>query len=59
VNARNVTTNTKASRGGLCMERLCLRYGDGDEEVVALDDVSLAVAAGELVAVAGASGSEK
>jgi putative ABC transport system ATP-binding protein len=51
--------NAKTTRGGLCMEHLCLRYGDGDEEVVALDDVSLTVDAGELVAVAGASGSGK
>lgn len=51
--------NDKTTRGGLRMEHLCLRYGDGDEEVVALDDVSLAVDVGELVAVVGASGSGK
>ena len=51
--------SAKSARGGLRLEHLCLRYGDGDEEVVALDDVSLAVDAGELVAVAGASGSGK
>jgi len=41
------------------MEHLCLRYGDGDEHAVALDDVSLVVYPGELVAVVGASGSGK
>lgn len=45
--------------GGLVMERVCLRFGDGDEEVVALDEVSLAVEEGEMVAVVGASGSGK
>ena len=35
------------------------RYGSGDTEVVALDDIDLEVAAGELVAVMGASGSGK
>lgn len=59
MNAKTITMDAKAARGGLRMEHLCLRYGDGDEEVVALDDVSLAVDAGELVAVAGASGSGK
>ena len=38
---------------------MCLRFSDGDEEVVALDNVSLAVDSGELVAVVGASGSGK
>ena len=51
--------DARTARGGLCLEHLCLRYGDGDEEIVALDDVSLAVDPGELVAVAGASGSGK
>lgn len=59
MNAKKITIDAETARGGLRMEHLCLRYGDGDEEVVALDDVSLAVDAGELVAVAGASGSGK
>ena len=59
MNAKEITTDAKTARGGLCMEHLCLRYGDGDEEIVALDDVSLAVDPGELVAVVGASGSGK
>ena len=59
MNGKKITMDVKATRGGLCMEHLRLCYGDGDEEVVALDDVSLAVDAGELVAVAGASGSGK
>ena len=49
----------KTERGGLRMESVSLRYGDGDEVVVALDDVSLVVDPGELVAVVGASGSGK
>lgn len=48
-----------ADRTGLCLEHVCLRFKDGDEEVVALADVSLAVDAGEMVAVVGASGSGK
>ncbi len=54
-----VDTGTRTDRSGLHMRDVCLRFGDGDEEVVALDDVSLAVGAGELVAVVGASGSGK
>ncbi len=48
-----------AERGGLKLDRVCLSYGDGDEQVVALDDVSLTVSAGEFVAVLGTSGSGK
>lgn len=59
MNAREITTDAETTRAGLRMENLCLRYGDGDEEVVALDGVSLAVDAGELVAVVGVSGSGK
>ena len=44
---------------GLRLEGVSLRYGDGDEEVAALDNVSVAVETGELVAVTGASGSGK
>lgn len=59
MNASRTTIDPGTAQGGLRMEHLCLRYGDGDEEVVALDDVSLAVDPGELVAVVGASGSGK
>ncbi len=59
MNAGGTAASATTDRGGLRMEHVSLRYGDGDEEVVALDDVSLAVDAGELVAVVGASGSGK
>ncbi len=59
VSAGRGVANPRTAGGGLRLEHVCLRYGDGDEELVALDDVSLAVEAGELVAVVGASGSGK
>ena len=40
-------------------EHLVKKYGKGDNEVVAVDDVSLSVAQGEFVAVVGSSGSGK
>ena len=48
-----------SERSGLRMEGVSLRYNDGEEGVTALDDVTLTVAPGELVAVVGASGSGK
>jgi putative ABC transport system ATP-binding protein len=43
----------------LQLDDLCLSFGDGDEEVVALDHVSLTIEPGELVAVVGVSGAGK
>ncbi|MGI5273658.1 ABC transporter ATP-binding protein [Nonomuraea sp. CA-218870] len=46
-------------RGGLRVEGVTLKLGDGDAMVTALDDVHLDVAPGEFVAVVGPSGSGK
>ena len=43
----------------LALHDLCVSFGDGDEQIAALDHVSLTVDGGELVAVVGASGSGK
>ncbi len=43
----------------LTLDDVTLRLGDGDDEITALDRVSLTVAAGELIAVVGPSGSGK
>jgi putative ABC transport system ATP-binding protein len=43
----------------LALHDVCLSFADGDERVHALDHVTLTVAAGEFVAISGASGSGK
>lgn len=43
----------------LHLEKVTLTYADGADRIVALDDVSLSVGAGEIVAVVGPSGSGK
>ena len=40
-------------------EHLCKRYGKGNNEVIAVNDVSISVAQGEFVAIVGSSGSGK
>jgi putative ABC transport system ATP-binding protein len=43
----------------LVLDDLCVSFGDGDDQIAALDHVSLTVQAGEFIAVVGASGSGK
>ena len=44
---------------GLLLEEVTLRYGDGEEVTSALDDVTLHVGQGEIIAVVGPSGAGK
>jgi len=53
------TTNPTQTRTGLNLADVMLTYGDGDDQVSALDHVDLAVAPGELVAIVGPSGAGK
>jgi ABC-type transport system involved in cytochrome bd biosynthesis fused ATPase/permease subunit len=45
--------------GGLVMRDVSLRFGDGDDTVLALDGVTLTVGPGEFVAMVGPSGAGK
>ncbi|WP_315093554.1 ABC transporter ATP-binding protein [uncultured Cellulomonas sp.] len=53
------TTTTTRVGTGLSLTGVTLTFGDGDEQVAALDGVDLAVAPGELVAIVGPSGAGK
>ncbi|MER7281274.1 ABC transporter ATP-binding protein [Dactylosporangium sp. NPDC000244] len=50
---------TMSDHTGLALSGVTMRLGDGDASVTALDEVSLTVAPGELVAVVGPSGAGK
>ena len=54
------TTSTTTRVGtGLSLSGVTLTFGDGDDQVAALDGVDLAVSPGELVAIVGPSGAGK
>ncbi len=53
------TTAPTSTRTGLALADVTLSYGDGDEQVHALDHVDLTVSPGEIVAIVGPSGAGK
>ncbi|MFB9956319.1 ABC transporter ATP-binding protein [Cellulomonas denverensis] len=54
-----MTTTATRTRTGLALREVSLTFGDGDQQVTALDRVDLTVPPGRLIAVVGPSGAGK